>query len=327
MSENTENTEPRNLTTREAAEVLLERRKANTENITPAEEQVTDNQEASAPVEEKEDGLLSDGENNEDQDNTEDGEANNNDEDVFIVKINGKETEVTATQLLETYQKQESAEEKFKQASDIRKTAQARQEEANQILQEYSAELQAIRNAFSEPQITEAEIEKLKVENPNEYINYIEQAAQQQQLVERATQEQQRVNAAIIKKEMNALLTAIPEWQDDEVKKADTARIVKFAESFGFAPEEVNSVVDHRLIVMFKKALDINENHDKPSITKKRRETNGALPSGTGVPRNNATAKSKSEKHIADLENNLKKSGSTRDAAALLLAKRQANVN
>jgi hypothetical protein len=62
------------------------------------------------------------------------------------------------------------------------------------------------------------------------------------------------VRAAIIEQERGKLFDAVPEWKTDEAKAGkELADLAKFAvEAYGFTPEQLDTVVDHRLLLMLR---------------------------------------------------------------------------
>ena len=50
------------------------------------------------------------------------------------------------------------------------------------------------------------------------------------------------------KVERSALLNAVPAWRDEVVKTADTERIVEHLKPYGFSPNDLAAVYDHRLL-------------------------------------------------------------------------------
>jgi hypothetical protein len=66
--------------------------------------------------------------------------------------------------------------------------------------------------------------------------------------------EMERTMSETLKSERVKLAEAMPEWKDERVKKRDVADMVETAKAIGFTAEDVNNTVDHRLLVLLKKA-------------------------------------------------------------------------
>lgn len=71
----------------------------------------------------------------------------------------------------------------------------------------------------------------------------------------KAEKEQKEVSEQTkFRDESAKLLVAIPSWNDDEVAEADKAVIRSYGHEIGYSDEEIDSVVDHRTLVMARDA-------------------------------------------------------------------------
>ena len=79
-----------------------------------------------------------------------------------------------------------------------------------------------------------------------QYLSHLQQVSQQQ------TQEQ---TTQRLQKEAQAMKQAIPEWKDQERASQEMGELRSFLSSNGFSPAEVDSVLDHRHVVVARKAM------------------------------------------------------------------------
>lgn len=242
-------------------------------------------------------------------------------DEVFEIKVNGEVKEVTLNNLLETYQKSDSAEKRYQEASEIRKAAQTKQLEADNLAQMLSQELQAIREVTSQAQMTDAQLLELREKDPNAYIQYKDSMEQNAIVAKQAEQKELELMNIIKQREHQALLNAVPEWEDTTKFNEDVKTITDYASKFGFQPEEVSSIMDSRLVLLIRDAALGSRTNEEASIVRKKAKTQ-ALPKGAGVPRENTTSRGQAEASLNELTKQLENSGDYRDAAKLLAAQR-----
>ena len=243
---------------------------------------------------------------------TDENEQPDENDEVFIVKVNGQETEVTLNQLLESHQKTESSEAKFKEAAQIKKNYNQKIRETDEVYQALSTELQAIVQTFSGPQPgspeeaqLNAHLTQLEKENPAAWIEYKKDLEQKKVLAEQAQAKQQQINQVIYQREAQLLGEAIPEWvENPDTRTADIQKIQSHAAKYGFAPEEVTAILDHRLVVLLRDAVLGQENDNTNSIIRKRADVKNpprAL-GGGDTPRVTSSSQKKIEAEIKRLE-------------------------
>jgi hypothetical protein len=49
-------------------------------------------------------------------------------------------------------------------------------------------------------------------------------------------------------------LSAIPDWKDQKKATAEKTMLLEFGQKIGFTPDELKNVVDHRAVVLLRKA-------------------------------------------------------------------------
>lgn len=185
---------------------------------------------------------------------------------TFKLKVNGEERTYTEAELIVAAQKAEAAAQRFEEAANIRKQAEpelaaARQERQHlkQVLDVFVPQLQQMLQVNApDPQLINT--------NPQEYMrqNYayqeglsqLQQAqAAQAELTRREQQEQARQFQVRSAEEQQKLLGALPDWKDPAKAKEEATAIDGYLQSAGFSDQERNSLIDHRSILVARKAM------------------------------------------------------------------------
>jgi hypothetical protein len=228
----------------------------------------------STPEEEETAALSDDSLDTEDASSDEtDGEQSELEEDtqeedkpqVFTVKVDGKEIEVTLDELQKGYSRTQDYTRKTQQVAEARKAAEAELQAVRAEREQYAQLLGALSEQVkvaAEPQI---DWDRLYREDPIEYVRQREVMrenkekaaaiqAEQQRLAEIAQQEQMQRLQAVKAKEAQALIEAIPSWKDPAKAKAEKAMLVELGQKMGFTPEELGNIYDHRVVLALRKA-------------------------------------------------------------------------
>lgn len=145
--------------------------------------------------------------------------------------------------------------------------------------------------------------EYLRVQRKVDKVNQIVQNIQAEQY--RAQQEQlKHLQEQVLPAELEKVQRAIPNW-GQEVKSA----ILEVGQTYDFTPDELNMVVDSRMIRVLHDAAQYQKlKAQKPAVTQKVKEKPKVMKGGT---------RSK-EDPSADAKQRLKKSGRYQDAAAII---------
>lgn len=217
-------------------------------------------------------------------------------EQVYTVKVDGKEFEVTESELLAGYQRQE----------DYTQKTQAVAAERRAFEQERDAEIVQLRNALAYHALPTAKEPRPEdfAGKPDQFMqaydNWQQQTARQteaSQLLDAITAEETQ---RVLQREAGLLQKAIPEWADETVRQADHAKMVKSAsDRYGFTPEEIAQVTDHRLLLLLRDAARVSELDAKPVVLKRKTEIKPKLSAGTKNKTNpSAEAEAKSLKKL-----------------------------
>jgi hypothetical protein len=241
------------------------------EGLLPDEGQQED-REAQSPDEGAavEEELSADADAADDETDTEQSELDEDTEEqeqpqVFSVKVDGKEVEVTLDELQKGYSRTQDYTRKTQQIAEVRKTTEAELQAVRAEREQYAQLLSALESQVQQVAQPNIDWDRLYQEDPIEWVrqrevmreNQEKSAAiqsEQQRLAQLSQQEQAQFMQQRLQQEQEALLAAIPDWKDAKKAQAEKALLVEFGQKIGFTPDELKSVVDHRAVLMLRKA-------------------------------------------------------------------------
>ena len=310
----------------EAQEALL--RMTEPEGETPeTEEAAPTEEEESQPVEEDE----SFEEESEEESPDTDEEA---EEDLlYAVTVNGAEQEVSLDELMKGYSRQSDYTRKTQEVSEQRKEFDAMKQNMAQAYQQIQAERQQYTQALQSlmegnmaglDKFASVDWEVLKETDPIEYVTRKEEFREAQEQVQNLQREQhvaqqrhhaqsQHEHHQLLQQETTALVTALPDWGDPSKQPKISKSIRSYAMENGFTKEELNSLADHRSILVLLKAQKYDQLQNSDVRGKKLKNKPRVIRSGTGGDKQ---ADSKS-KRTAKMKR-LRSSGHVDDAASIL---------
>jgi hypothetical protein len=241
------------------------------EGLLPDEGQQED-REAQSPDEGAavEEELSADADAADDETDTEQSELDEDTEEqeepqVFSVKVDGKEVEVTLDELQKGYSRTQDYTRKTQQIAEVRKQTEAELQAVRAEREQYAQLLSALESQVQQVAQPNIDWDRLYQEDPIEWVrqrevmreNQEKSAAiqsEQQRLAQLSQQEQAQFMQQRLQQEQEALLAAIPDWKDAKKAQAEKALLVEFGQKIGFTPDELKSVVDHRAVLMLRKA-------------------------------------------------------------------------
>lgn len=108
-----------------------------------------------------------------------------------------------------------------------------------------------------------------------------------------------------VNRERNALYNVIPEWKDNTTRQTDLDAIVNVMSSYGFSRNDVESVLDHRLLKfvhdMTKRTNMISDARKKQAVPKNTgKHSRSVSPSKSALQQRIATAKKGSQTQKID---------------------------
>ena len=201
----------------------------------------------------------------------------NSEEPVYTVTIDGTDYEVTQDELIQGYQRnadytrktQELAAEK-QQSSDFversKKDVETKLARLDQLNQAAQSQLQQ--------EYAQIDFEKLYEEDPAEAARLehkMRKKNEQLQQVQRQTQELQTQEfSKYLEEQQKQLSVKVPEMNHPEKGSEFKKQMRNYLSSVGFNNQEIDSVYDHRYVLLVKDAMNYrNLQKAKPEIKKK----------------------------------------------------------
>ena len=249
---------------------------------TPVENQdVAEEETVEAPADEQPEAMDADAEELDDVDDADDtgddlddeaelSEEDDGDEEpaqeVFTVKVDGQEQQVTLDDLKRSYSGQAYIQKGMEEAAQSKKQA----EQVYQALQEERQKLAAAYQQLQTegvPQMPQKPSKELMNSDPIAYFEQMEayreaseqyqQFQQQQQvLTQQQTQAQQRAQQAYLAEQARILQQEIPEFADPEKGQKMKEQLMQAGiETYGYTPEEMAQIMDARAVKVLADAM------------------------------------------------------------------------
>lgn len=293
------------------------RRPEGDDDVTPDEGDVEEGEE---PAQEDEDGS---------EENIEDIDV----DDIEIdVTVDGETKAVKLKDLKARYSGEAAIESRLQEATETKSKVY---EVGNTLYHALNVEaeklnaLDLILQKHIEPNVN---WEKLRTEDPGRYLLEREKARDAVDTRNRITQERQRIATEqarlnglawqdYARREATTLLHKIPDFAVPEKAKTVMRQLNEAASSYGFSPEELGQVVDHRLILVL---ADAAKYHQAQSKQKAAAIGEKIVPKTLLKPSaKRGTPQSTRKKELAVTYARAKASGKPEDIAKLLLIKRK----
>ena len=309
-----------------------EEEKPETEEAQPSEEVSEGEPEASEEEPEVEEETEDEEEESPEEEETEEEDDT---PQLYSVKINGEDHEVTEDELIKGYSRQADYTKKTQELSQYRSqldqaaqfyqtevaaTQEARQQYINSLAQGVQLSLSSLQ------EFENIDWERLKTEDKEEYLtkrdDFREAQSSVQKLKQTHAQEAEKQNAEQqhqfqnwAQTEHQKLVSILPDWGDPVKQKAIAGELRQFAFTKGFAEEELAQLFDHRsiLILMQAKAWEDDQRKVKTVKSKKIKNKPKVIRSGKGVQKSD----SDKSKRAANMKR-LRETGHHRDAVSLL---------
>ena len=309
--------------------------KPETEEAQPSEEVSEGEPEASEEEPEAEEAEEEAEDEEEESPEEEETEEEVDTPDVYTVKINGEDHEVTEDELIKGYSRQADYTKKTQELSQYRSqldqaaqfyqtevaaTQEARQQYINSLAQGVQLSLSSLQ------EFENIDWERLKTEDKEEYLtkrdDFREAQNSVQKLKQTHAQEAEKQNAEQqhqfqnwAQTEHQKLVSILPDWGDPVKQKAIAGELRQFAFTKGFAEEELAQLFDHRsiLILMQAKAWEDDQRKVKTVKSKKIKNKPKVIKSGKGVQKSD----SEKSKRTANMKR-LRETGHHKDAVTLL---------
>jgi hypothetical protein len=316
----------------EAQNALLKLMEPAEETPETEEEQPTEEEEAQ-PEEEAETTEEEPEESEEEDDEGADDQTEEEEDLLYAVTVNGEEQEVTLDELLKGYSRQSDYTRKTQEISEQRKKAESVAQvwaaETDQIRNERQQYMQTLQNIIDNTgqnfdQFAMVDWDSLKETNPIEYVTKREEYRELQERIQAMHNEQQTVlqkqsedakklHAQTLNQEHKLLVNALPEWGDPEKQREIGLGLRDYARNQGFADQEISDLVDHRSLLVLRKAMLYDKLNSSDIKSKKLKNKPRVVRSGKGASKS-SDKKSKRTKSMK----RLKQTGHIDDAVTLL---------
>ena len=261
----------------------------------------------------------------EDQDEEQDHEEAGQ-EELYAVKVDGEEREVTLNDLKQSYSGQAYIQKGMQDAAAQKKQA----EEVYHALLQEREQMSQLLNQLQSGEMLKAPVPPDSELVKTDPIGYMEQKAaydaakidfdnQQQVIAEAQTQQAQRMQfaqQANLQQEMGKLAQVIPEFADPEKGGKLKEDLVSYGTRLGYSEAELGGVTDHRAIVVLHKAKLWDDLQG--SKGKAKQKVSNARP--VVKPGAKKSSRATSQKRAQEVQARMKKTGNVDDIAAFLLS-------
>lgn len=273
------------------------------------------------------------------QEKVEEASTDENQEEVsnkIKIEFDGKELEVDQSELLKGYKeylkgtnRQEHLTKSFQEAAEKRKQAEELLKQFEQtlpVVNEYKSRLDILDKVLETPPVTIEALNQLledgdtegylrkKAELEQWQTKKIAVRSQQEELNRFMSEAQLKKLAALQQQERELLRQNFPEL----AKEDNAAKLAQYLTSYGYSPQELAQVVDHRNFIIAEKARRYDELQAKAKEAKPVQNIPKVVKKGAAP----ATSDYGAEKYKKAM-GNLRKSGSIHDAVEALLTKQQ----
>ena len=302
----------------------------------PKSEEATPTEEEESTEETQDESLEEESEDESEAEAEEESEGTDEEADedpLYAVTINGEEHEVTFDELLRGYSRQSDYTRKTQELSNDRKQMESLQQQYNSEVATIQAERQQYMESLNQiianssaglDKFANLDWQSLKDTDPIEYVTKKEEFREAQEKVQQMQQEQyhaqqrhaeesKQLRSQILQEEHGKLSAALPEWSEPEKQKKMASEIRDYASSQGFSAEEINSLIDHRSLLVLLKASKYDAMQKADVKSKKLKNKPRVIRSGTG----RSKGEDSKSKHTAKMKR-LRSSGHVDDAASIL---------
>ena len=332
--------ETTNLSINDAASLLLqtpppedtsEEPEAQPDEIISEEDQAMPSEEA---VEESEDFDAEPDE--EDQADEDADEGDYEEQDVYTVRVNGEDVDVTLDEALKGYQRESDYTRKTQQLAEQRKQLEAEQSEF-QAVQAQTAQLrdaygqtlqqlqQQLQNGLQQEPDWDAAYQQLDAKEYTRLVqdwnarkdNLQKVQAEQARVAKEQAKESESMMRAHLAQQSDLMLEKLPQWRDEKVRLTERDELITYAKSLGYTDDEIANAADHRAIVALYHSWQLSKlNAAKPEAKKRVRKAPKMAKAGVPRSKNEVAARRK-----AKLADRHASEGSIASAVDLLLAR------
>lgn len=260
----------------------------------------------------------------EDEEDAEEDDENSAPE-LYTVKVNGKEEQVSLEDLKRGYSGQQYVQQGMQEAANLRK-------QAEQTFNALMAERQQLNQAYQQiisggvvqpPQAPDKSLfesdpigyMEAKMKYDDDVVAFNNQNAYMQQVMQQQSAAEQQAQQAYLQSELQMLKTAVPEFADPKQAPKLRDAIMNVGQKvYGYSPEEIGTVMDHRALRVLRDAIKYQELMGGKDQAKKTKVVPKSRPVRGGAKKSDSNVKA-----VRERKSRLKKSGSIDDALGLIL--------
>lgn len=235
-------------------------------------------------------------------------------EPKYTVKYNGEEIEVPLSELKLGYMREKDYRVKMHNVSDKSKDLEAKISSLDDKIKDAEALLE-----LDLDYLESEEGKQLRHEDADEYLKKVEAVKKRHEKLKQHKEEKQKRETEKRKEKLqneNRLLSEkISDWLDEDVKIRETQKIVKYLqEKQGYTEEQIANIDDHRVFVMAREAVKLQDIMSKDLSAKEVKS-----PPKSAKPGSSERAPKKSKEDT--LRQKLKETGDMRTAQQLFKEK------
>jgi len=246
------------------------------------------------------------------------------------VMVDGEVKQVTIKELRDKYSFAGAIDKRLQEVTEGRAIIQRQSNELDQVYQHSLNRLQALDNVLAQVEAPQVDMNELRMKDPTRYLfekERIREAqdrrAQVRAEAARVAQQQEDVrNAALVeysKQEAYILGQKDPEFADRTKAPLAMKRLSEGAKEYGYSPQEVFSVTDHRALLVLKDALEMRalRAQQKNGIKEAQVAPRVLMKPGTKKP----AGQSQYAKQMNALRAKARETGRVEDVAATLIVR------
>jgi len=243
---------------------------------------------------------------------------------TYTVTIDGTPEEVPLDELIAGYSRHSAFTKKSQELAEQRDTFHTEQQTLRQTYHQYNevlSQLQQQMEAANQP--TNLDWDALEKQDPVQWLKLKELERQRTSEIQAVMAERQRMQAVMQQEQsqklqehlavqQNLMLEKIPEWADSDVQAEEQRKLVEFGKQVGFSDQELDTLYDHRALIVLRDAMRYNELTSGEKITEAKSKIGSAKGGSKRTARRTRSRKQKAQRQ------KLRKTGKVEDAASLM---------
>lgn len=248
------------------------------------------------------------------------------DEQTFTVKVDGEDRQVSLDELTRSYAGQGYIQKRMQENAAKTKEVEGVYSEVMQMRENLAQLIQQVNQGdlLTPPKAPDASIRE---KDPVRYMRerdaydaamreYNDQQQQLQQFSQQQTEAQQRAMEAYQATQMRELSARIPELADPEKGPVLARQLTDAGQSYGFAPDEIGQVMDHRALLILHDAMKYRQSQELREKAAKKAEQARPIVK-PNAQRSEGTSRKKAQEAA---RNQMRRTGSVDDVAAWLIS-------